>query len=68
VSKPNVLFSAIVANLYTGVIIGVYVKGGIYSDCVLLWPLFSRCLFHELKEHNQKVIKIRKKINSIFNS
>jgi hypothetical protein len=31
VAKPQVLFSAIVANLYTGVIVGVHVKASIQN-------------------------------------
>lgn len=51
VSKPQVLFSAVVANLYTGVIVGVHVKTSIQNVCLcdLMRPLFSRCLFHGLE-------------------
>lgn len=68
VSKPQVLFSAIVANLYTGVIVGVHVKASIQNVCLydLTRPLFSRCLFHGLEGTYQKVIKFRKKRNGIY--
>lgn len=63
VSKPQVLFSAIVANLYTGVIVGVHVKTSIQNVClVTLWGHYLVDVNSMgWKEHTKRRLKSERK-------